>query len=118
MGGDNNSTNADDSLDPGPAARDFDDTCEAREHRLVRRVRRGADRAPPGAGRCGYGPRLPFLVLSPWSKTNFIDHTVIDQTSSLRFIEENWNLGSVDGTTLPAGQPLGTTRSTRSRARS
>jgi phospholipase C len=59
------------------------------------------------AGRCGYGPQLPFLVISPWAKTNFVDHTVTDQTSSLRFIEVNWNLGFIDGTTLPPGQPLG-----------
>lgn len=63
--------------------------------------------APPGAGRCGYGPRLPFMVLSPWAKQNFIDHTVTDQTSSLRFIEVNWNLGFLDGSTLPPGAPLG-----------
>ena len=44
-------------------------------------------------GRCGYGPRLPFLVISPYARTNYIDHTVTDQTSSLRFIEDNW-LGS------------------------
>ena len=63
--------------------------------------------APAGAGRCGYGPRLPFMVISPWAKTNYVDHTVTDQTSSLRFIEVNWDLGFIDGTTLPQGQPLG-----------
>jgi phospholipase C len=42
------------------------------------------------AGRCGYGPRLPFLVVSPFAKHNFVDHTVTDQTSPLRFIEDNW----------------------------
>lgn len=63
--------------------------------------------AAPGAGRCGYGPRLPFIVISPWAKSNFIDHTVTDQTSSLRFIEVNWDLGFIDGATLPPGQPLG-----------
>jgi phospholipase C len=63
--------------------------------------------APPGAGRCGYGPRLPFMVISPWARSNFIDHTVTDQTSSLRFIEINWDLGFIDGTTLPQGQSLG-----------
>jgi len=36
------------------------------------------------AGRCGYGPRLPFLLISPWAKTSFVDHTLTDQTSSLR----------------------------------
>jgi phospholipase C len=41
-------------------------------------------------GRCGYGPRQPLLAISPWSKQNFVDHTVTDQTSVLRFIEDNW----------------------------
>ncbi|MGC2400766.1 MAG: alkaline phosphatase family protein, partial [Acidobacteriaceae bacterium] len=41
-------------------------------------------------GRCGYGPRLPMLVISPYSKQNFVDHNVTDQTSILRFIEDNW----------------------------
>ena len=44
-------------------------------------------------GRCGYGPRQPLLVISPWSKHNFVDNTVTDQTSVIRFIEDNW-LGS------------------------
>lgn len=41
-------------------------------------------------GRCGYGPRLPFLVISPWAKENFVDHSITDQSSILRFIEDNW----------------------------
>jgi phospholipase C len=41
-------------------------------------------------GRCGYGPRLPLLVVSPYSKQNFVDHTMTDQTSIIRFIEDNW----------------------------
>ena len=44
-------------------------------------------------GRCGYGPRLPFLVVSPWAKTNFVDHTLTDQSSVIAFIEKNWGLG-------------------------
>ena len=39
-------------------------------------------------GRCGYGPRQPLLVISPWAKKNFIDTTVTDQASILRFIED------------------------------
>lgn len=39
-------------------------------------------------GRCGYGPRLPLLVISPWAKMNYIDSTVTDQSSILRFIED------------------------------
>jgi phospholipase C len=54
-------------------------------------------------GRCGYGPRQPLLVVSPWARQNFVDHTVTDQTSIIRFIEDNWlggariGQGSFDG---------------------
>jgi phospholipase C len=41
-------------------------------------------------GRCGHGPRLPLLVISPWAKSNYVDHTATDQSSVLRFIEDNW----------------------------
>jgi len=44
-------------------------------------------------GRCGYGPRLPLLVISPYAKQNYVDHTITDQSSITRFIEDNW-LGS------------------------
>jgi phospholipase C len=46
-------------------------------------------------GRCGYGPRLPLLVISPFAKRNYVDHSVSDQSSILRFIEDNWNLGRI-----------------------
>lgn len=46
-------------------------------------------------GRPGYGLRLPFLLISPWAKINYVDHTLIDQTSILRFIEDNWSLGRI-----------------------
>ena len=41
-------------------------------------------------GRCGVGPRLPLLVVSPWAKTNYVDNTLTTQTSVVRFIEDNW----------------------------
>jgi phospholipase C len=41
-------------------------------------------------GRCGYGPRLPMLVISPFAKRNYVDHSLTDQTSVLHFIEDNW----------------------------
>ncbi|HTB73350.1 MAG TPA: alkaline phosphatase family protein, partial [Polyangiaceae bacterium] len=37
----------------------------------------------PAQGRCGYGTRVPLLVVSPYSKKNFIDHTLTDQSSIL-----------------------------------
>ncbi len=50
---------------------------------------------PSGAtpGRCGYGPRLPLLVISPFARENYVDHRITDQSSILRFIEDNWDLG-------------------------
>jgi phospholipase C len=41
-------------------------------------------------GRCGYGPRQPLLVISPFAKQNFVSHAVTDQSSVVRFIEDNW----------------------------
>jgi phospholipase C len=47
-------------------------------------------------GRCGYGPRLPLLVISPFARRNYVDHTVTDQSSVLRFVEDNFGLGRID----------------------
>jgi phospholipase C len=44
----------------------------------------------PVNGRCGPGTRIPFVVISPWAKENYVDHTLIDQASVVRFIEDNW----------------------------
>jgi phospholipase C len=44
----------------------------------------------PAWGRCGYGTRQPLLVVSPFAKRNHIDHTLTDQASVLKFIEDNW----------------------------
>jgi len=47
--------------------------------------------------RCGYGPRLPLLVISPYARRNFVDHTITDLTSITRFVEDNWSLGQIGG---------------------
>ena len=46
-------------------------------------------------GRCGYGPRQPFLVISPFAKVNYVDSSLTDQSSVVRFIEENWELPQI-----------------------
>jgi phospholipase C len=51
-------------------------------------------------GRCGYGPRLPLVVISPFSKHNYVDHRLTDQSSILRFIEDNWELGRIGNGSL------------------
>jgi phospholipase C len=44
----------------------------------------------PVNGRCGPGTRIPFLVISPYAKANYVAHTPITQASVVRFIEDNW----------------------------
>jgi phospholipase C len=55
--------------------------------------------------RCGHGPRLPLLVISPYANANYVDHTLTNQASIINFIESNWSLGFIDGPTAP---PAGT----------
>jgi phospholipase C len=43
--------------------------------------------------RCGYGPRLPLLVISPWTRENYVSHNLTDQSSVVKFIEDNWLRG-------------------------
>ncbi|HTU39874.1 MAG TPA: alkaline phosphatase family protein [Acidimicrobiales bacterium] len=44
--------------------------------------------------RCGYGPRIPLLAISPYAPSNTVSHVRTDQTSITRFIEDNWLGGS------------------------
>ncbi|WP_213741916.1 alkaline phosphatase family protein [Bradyrhizobium sp. dw_411] len=59
----------------------------------------------PVAGRCGPGTRIPFLVISPYAKSNYVGHVQISQSSIPQFIEDNWlngkrlGGGSFDATT-------------------
>ncbi len=54
------------------------------------------------ADRCGYGPRLPMLVVSPYSRRNYVDHRVLDQTSITRFIEDNWRTERIGDSSFDA----------------
>jgi phospholipase C len=40
--------------------------------------------------RCGYGPRLPLVVISPYTRSNYVSHNVTDQSSIIKFVENNW----------------------------
>ena len=81
---------------------------------IERRRQRGLARThkplrPTWAGayldRCGYGPRLPFLVISPFAKKNYVSHVLVSQASIPQFVEDNWlngerlGGGSFDATT-------------------
>lgn len=45
--------------------------------------------------RCGPGTRQPLLLISPYAKSNYVDHTQTDQASVLKFIEDNYGLGRI-----------------------
>ncbi len=47
---------------------------------------------PTQVDQYGYGPRVPVILVSPYAKAGYIDHTVLDFTSVLKFIEQNWNI--------------------------
>ena len=42
--------------------------------------------------KCGPGTRAPALIISPFAKRGYVDHTVYDTTSILRFIETRYGL--------------------------
>jgi phospholipase C len=47
---------------------------------------------PPVVDRWGPGLRVPTVIVSPWAKRGYLDHTVYDTTSILRLIETRWGL--------------------------
>jgi phospholipase C len=53
--------------------------------------------APPVVDRWGPGSRVPAVIVSPWARRGYVDHTVYDTTSILKLIETRWGL-----------EPLGT----------
>jgi phospholipase C len=50
---------------------------------------------PPRMGDQTYGFRVPALIISPYSKVGFVDNTLYDASSILRFIEYNYNISSI-----------------------
>lgn len=47
---------------------------------------------PPRTGRDTFGFRVPALLISAYARQGQVNHTVLDYTSALRFIEQNWQL--------------------------
>jgi phospholipase C len=43
--------------------------------------------------RCGYGQRLPMVVISPYTQENYVSGNQTDTASIIKFVEDNW-LGS------------------------
>jgi phospholipase C len=47
-------------------------------------------RVGTGSGRCGYSQRLPMLVISPYTRENYVSNDLTNTTSVVNFIEDNW----------------------------
>lgn len=45
---------------------------------------------PPQVDEEGYGFRVPALMIGPYARRGHIDHTQLDYTSVLKFVEDNW----------------------------
>jgi phospholipase C len=48
-------------------------------------------------GRCGFGPRQPLLIVSPFAKQNYVDHNISNQASIINLVEYNWHLPPISG---------------------
>jgi phospholipase C len=47
---------------------------------------------PPQVDKYGYGFRVPTMLVSAYARQGYIDHTQLDHTSLLKFIETNWGI--------------------------
>lgn len=48
----------------------------------------------------GDGPRVPLMVVSPYTRRGYVDHTYYDHVSILKFIEDNWHLSPLSKRSL------------------
>ena len=66
---------------------------------------RPAENAGPGEAFDELGIRVPFIVVSPWAKKNFVGHHVYDHTSIVRFVESRFTLPALSGRDANAEAP-------------
>jgi len=63
--------------------------------------------APPHDDIYGLGPRVPALIISPWSRRSFVDHTTYEFSSVLRLIERLHGLAPLGNRDANANDMLG-----------
>ena len=59
--------------------------------------------APPKGDRWGPGSRVPAIIISPYAKAGYVDHTQYDTTSILKFITRRFSLTPLPGVRAGAG---------------
>ena len=61
---------------------------------------------PPVVGGVQLGFRVPFFVISPYAKENYVSDTVMNHASTLAFIDYNWRLPALNPFVAASGLPL------------
>jgi phospholipase C len=62
------------------------------------------DHAPPPPGdRWGPGTRIPTIIISPFAKRGYVDHTTYDTTSIIKFITRRFGLEPLPGVRAQMG---------------
>jgi phospholipase C len=62
--------------------------------------------APPGRDKWGPGSRVPAIIISPFARKAFVDHTQYDTSSILKLIELRWGLEPLNERDAKAGDLL------------
>jgi phospholipase C len=58
---------------------------------------------PPKGDRWGPGTRIPAIIISPFAKRGYVDHTSYDTTSIIKFITRRFELEPLPGVRANAG---------------
>jgi phospholipase C len=53
--------------------------------------------APPKGDRWGPGTRIPAIIISPYARRGYVDHTVYDTSSIIRFLTRRFDLPKLPG---------------------
>ena len=62
--------------------------------------------APPNVAGHQLGFRVPFILISPYAKENYVSNTVMSHTSILGFIDYNWNMPALNNLVLHSNLPI------------
>ncbi len=62
--------------------------------------------SPPSLDGVQLGFRVPFFVISPYAKENYVSHTVLNHASLLAFIDYNWHLPALNQFVSDSDLPL------------
>ncbi len=62
--------------------------------------------APPYLDGGVLGERVPLIVISPYSKEDYVSHTVLNHASWIAFLDYNWGLPALNGFVADSNLPL------------